>query len=115
MTPTVGEFLKRARLERSLSQRGAAKLVGISQARVAEAERMIDGNTGKPFVPSYMLLLKFARGYGLPPDELLRMAGHEPGIELEAEEWRLIKGYRALPRPKRDHLFQVLEELLAAP
>lgn len=106
--PNVGEYLKQIRLERGLSLRQAASLIGVAHSRVDEVERMIDGRSNKPFVPSYGLLLKFARGYGLSPLDLLRRAGHMPGAEFSADEWKLIEGYRAMPEERRAQLRETL-------
>lgn len=109
--PTIGEYLKQVRLSKGWSLRQAAKAVGITHSRVDEVERMVDARSLKPFVPSYVTVVKFAKAYGLPPDELLRRAGYEPGIELEPEEWSLIRGYRGLPLGQRQRLLTVLREL----
>lgn len=111
--PTLGEYLKQVRLSKGLSLRQAAKVVGITHSRVDEVERMVDARSLKPFVPSYVTVVKFAKAYDLSPDELLRRAGYEPGIELEPEEWVLIKGYRGLPQDRRQRLLEALRGLEA--
>lgn len=107
--PTLGEYLQRVRLEKGWSLREAAKRVGLAHSRVDEVERMIDARTGKPFKPSYINVVRFAKGYGLAPDELLRRAGYEPGIELTDLEWRLIKCVRELPTAEQEALVRQLE------
>lgn len=109
--PTFGDYVFQIRQSKGWSLREAAKRIGIAHSRLDEIEKMIDGRTRKPFVPSYINVVRLAKAYGLPPDELLRRAGYEPGIELEPQEWRLVKGYRSLPDELRGQLLQKLETL----
>ncbi|MNL28106.1 hypothetical protein D3C87_1497370 [compost metagenome] len=58
-----------------------------------------------------MAVIRLARAFGVPPAELLREAGHEPGAELEPEEWDLIGIFRSLPPEKRRELFKLASGL----
>lgn len=109
--PTFGEYVFQVRQSKGWSLREAAKRVGIAHSRLDEIEKMIDGRTRKPFVPSYVNVVKLAKAYGLPPDDLLRRAGYEPGIELEPQEWRIIQSYRSLPEALRMKLLSSLDAL----
>ena len=111
LQPSLGAYLKQVRLSKGWSLRKAATMIGIAHSRVDEVERMIEGRSNKPFMPSYITIVRFAKAYGLPVDELLRRAGHEPGIELDANEWALIKDYRALDPERRQRLAQALRQL----
>lgn len=104
-----GEYVFQVRQSKGWSLREAAKRIGIAHSRLDEIEKMIDGRTRKPFVPSYVNVVKLAKAYGLPPDELLRKAGYEPGIELEAQEWRIIRAFRAMPDELKGRLMGTIE------
>ncbi|GEM_PF-5177327 len=69
---------------------------------------MIDGRSLKPFVPSYVTIVKFAKAYALPTDELLSRAGYEPGIEMHPDEWALIRAYRSLTPQQKQQLLASL-------
>lgn len=107
---TFGEYLLSIRLAKGWSLREAAKHVGLTHSRIDEVERMIDARTGKAFVPSYINVVKFAKAYGLAPDELLKRAGYEPGIELTSREWQIVKLLRQLPEDVQDALIAEVEQ-----
>ncbi len=102
-------FLYRVRETLGWSLREAAEHAGISFSRLGEIERGRDSHSGKPFVPSYVTLCRLAAAYGLPPADLLRRAGHQPGPELTTEEWRMIDAFRQLPAPRRAELALALD------
>lgn len=77
---------------------------GMAHSRLDEIEKGIDSHSGKAFHASYQTVVGLAKAYGLPPDELLRRAGHEPGIELEQEEWEIVREYRLLAPEDRQAL-----------
>ena len=108
---SFGDYIYELRHGRGLSLRDLAKLSGISFGRLGEIERGVDSHSGLPFVPSYMSVTRLARALGHPPADLLRLAGHEPGVELEPEEWALVGIYRGLPEEKRRELSLFAEEL----
>jgi transcriptional regulator with XRE-family HTH domain len=112
---SFGDFIYKLRQGRGWTLRELAKQSGISFGRLGEIERGIDAHSGKPFVPSYMAVTRLARAFGLPPADLLRSAGHEPGAELEPEEWDLVGIFRALPKGGRQKLISVARELAAYP
>lgn len=91
------------------SLREAAEHAGISFSRLGEIERGRDSHSGKPFIPSYVTLCRLAAAYGLPPADLLRRAGHQPGPELTPEEWRMIDAFRQLAAPRRAELAMALD------
>lgn len=107
--PTVGEYLQQVRFTKGWSLREAAKRVGLAHSRIDEVEKMIDARTGKTFRPSYVNIVKFAKAYGLPPDQLLKRAGYEPGIELTDHEWRLISAFRRMPEAEQADLLVEVE------
>lgn len=108
-SPDLHIFLYRVRESLGWSLREAAERAGISFSRLGEIERGRDSHSGKPFVPSYVTLCRLSAAYGLPPAELLRRAGHKPGPELTAEEWRMLDAFRRLPPERRATTVLALE------
>lgn len=108
--PDLHIYLYRVRESLGWSLREAAERAGISFSRLGEIERGRDSHSGKPFVPSYVTLCRLAAAYGLPPAELLTRAGHQPGPELTAEEWRMVDAFRRLPADRRAALAAQLED-----
>jgi transcriptional regulator with XRE-family HTH domain len=108
-------YLYRVRESLGWSLREAADRAGISFSRLGEIERGRDSHSGKPFVPSYVTLCRLAAAYGLPPAELLRRAGHQPGPELTADEWALLDAFRRLGPERRQALLASLEAEAAKP
>jgi len=105
----LNNFLYRVREKLGWTLREAAERAGISFSRLGEIERGRDSHSGKPIIPSYVTLCRLAAAYGLPPADLLSRAGHKPGPELAASEWRLLDAYRRLPAPRQDELIAALE------
>lgn len=104
------ETLYDLRREQGWSLRDAAVRIGIRHGRLDELEKGMDNRTGRPAVPSYVTVVKIARAYDVEPDELLRLAGYEPGIELSEQERRLIEKFRGLDEGRREALLRSLEE-----
>lgn len=91
-----GDYIYRARQERGWPLRQAASRIGIAHSRLDELEKGHDWHSGKQFRPSYINVVRIAKAYGLPLDHLLSLSGHEPGIELTAQEWKLLAEFRGL-------------------
>lgn len=108
---SFGDQIYELRQQRGWTLREAARHAGISYGRLGEIERGVDAHSGRPFVPSYMAVIKLARAFGVPPADLLREAGFEPGAELEPEEWDLIGVFRALSPESRAELLRVATDL----
>lgn len=70
----LGRKLKELREERGLTQREAARLLGISNTRLSEYELGYTRTTGRPATPNRELLAKMAALYGFPLDVLLGLA-----------------------------------------
>jgi transcriptional regulator with XRE-family HTH domain len=112
--PTIGEYLYQVRQLKGWTLREAAQHIGLTHARVDEIEKGVDYRTGKTFHPSYMALVKFAKAYGLPYEELLRRGGYEPMIELTDLEKQVVNRLRRLPiSAQRDVLAYV--EVISKP
>lgn len=97
----LGADLKRLRIERGLSIRRAANLVGVNFTRLREWENGVDAHTGRATRPSYDNLRRLARVYSVPADALLRLAGYGPEPELPEDERKLLVAYRLLPEQER--------------
>lgn len=109
--PRVGAFLRRYREEQGWTLRGAAKRVGIPHSRVSEVESQIDARLNKPFTPSYKLLLKFAKGYGIPAADLFDLAGYKVEIDLTADERAHIALLRGLSPASRQQVYDLAKLL----
>lgn len=80
-----GDLIYRLRESKSLSQRAAARLIGISQARLVSLEQGTHVSTGRPTLPPAELTVRIAAAYGYPREKLLLLAGHAPWLLDEAE------------------------------
>ncbi|MGE5572679.1 MAG: helix-turn-helix domain-containing protein [Bacteroidota bacterium] len=83
----TGDRLREIRVKKNLSLREAAEKVGISHTYLNALERGYEPRTGRPVNPSARTLVLIAKGYGIPLEELLRMAsreGAEESDDLEA-------------------------------
>jgi transcriptional regulator with XRE-family HTH domain len=91
--------------------REAAKRVGISYPRLDEFEKGIDGHTGKPTRPKYMLVLAMAKVYELPPSDLLGQAGYDLPVVLGDAEFVLLQGFRDLSSDRRQQVLDLITTL----
>lgn len=91
LSERLGSFLYGLREDRNLSQRAAAKLIGISQARLASLEQGKHTNTGRPTLPSPEVCVRLAAAYGQPKDVVLLLAGYTPWLLNADEAQALIK------------------------
>jgi transcriptional regulator with XRE-family HTH domain len=89
---TIGESLRRLRLERQLSLSGVAAQAGVSVATLSRVE------TGKQTV-DVVLLLTIARILGVAPSEIL--GSDQPGDELD----ELTRRISRLPAADRGKVF----------
>lgn len=108
--PSLGTHLFALRQAKGWSLRQAAKLIGIAHSRLDEIEKGIDSHSGQALAPSYIHVVKIARAYGLAPDQLLKRAGHQPGIELGSDEWRLVEAYRSMTEAQRKALWESIND-----
>lgn len=106
-----GDYIYRARQERGWPLREAAKRTGIAHSRLDELEKGRDWHSGKQFQPSYAHVISIAKAYGLPLDQLLELAGHEPGVELSAKEWTLIAEFRGLTEGHQAEVMAFIDSL----
>jgi transcriptional regulator with XRE-family HTH domain len=95
--PSLGDHLYALRTARKLSLRQAGTATGISFSRIGEFERGRDSHSGLPARPTYEQLVRLAKAYKTSADALLRRAGYHAGLDLPADEQRLLSAYRALP------------------
>jgi transcriptional regulator with XRE-family HTH domain len=90
LSEAFGRLLYRLREGRGLSQRAAARLIGVSQARLASLEQGRHANTGLPTLPSPVLVTKVAQVFQYPREELLLLAGYNPWLLDEGEAARFV-------------------------
>ncbi|MEB3236987.1 MAG: helix-turn-helix transcriptional regulator [Candidatus Sericytochromatia bacterium] len=113
-SPAFGEALRREREARGWSLRELARHAGVSFGRLAELERGRDAHTDRPVAPGYRATVKIAAALGQDPADWLARAGHAPGPELTAEEWRVLGKIRRLPEDERRQLLAQWEAALDA-
>jgi transcriptional regulator with XRE-family HTH domain len=80
-----GDLLLRLRESKKLNQRAAARLIGVTQPRLASLEKGIHVNTGLPTFAPAELVARIAATYGYPRAQLLLLAGHSPWLLDESE------------------------------
>lgn len=100
-----GKFIKQQRLARGLKLREAAKLAGVSHARLSEIERGAGYHTLRPTRPSREVVERLAIAYGLPVGPLIALAGYEANAAatLAPDVQEVITLYQALG-PARQRL-----------
>jgi transcriptional regulator with XRE-family HTH domain len=106
---TLGVHLYTLREACGLTLRQAGGAAGIAFSRLAELERGIDSHTGLPVRPTYEQLVRLARAYKTPVEQLLRRGGFFAGLDLPEDEQRLLAAYRALPLPLQPAALMALE------
>lgn len=106
-----GSYIYDVRRQKGWALREAASRIGIAHSRLDEYEKGHNWHSGKTFKPSYQTVVRIAKAYELPVDELLRLAGHEPGAELTDEEQALVNNFRALSGEGRTRALAFLQEL----
>lgn len=85
-----GAFIYSLREARGLSQRAAARLVGVSQPRLVSLEQGRHASTGRPTLPSPDLCVKLAAAYNHPKELVLLVAGYTPWVVNPTEAERLL-------------------------
>lgn len=77
MSNTLGEFIKKVRTEKGMSQEDLAKAAGMARSYVSRLE----DNQFKS--PSAMVLIRLAKGLGVSHDELFQAAGYLEQVEKD--------------------------------
>jgi transcriptional regulator with XRE-family HTH domain len=105
----LGKKLRELRLEQRLTQREAARRLGISHTRLTDYESGITHGRNTPAIPNREMLAKMAHLYGFPLDMLLALAGL-PAVEpprpplpstVEADAQEAAEICRRLPDDRR--------------
>lgn len=97
----LGEFIRRWRQEHGeMSIRELAERAKLSHSYIANLERGFDYATGKPTKPSVEKLSQLAKGMGMDPDDLIRIARGEspkptePKPQDRGEYFQVVQGTR---------------------
>lgn len=72
---SIGEFIKKKRVEGGLSLRDFASLCGLSHSYIDSLEKGFDPRTGKPLSPTMDTLEKITKGLSMSLDEFLKLTG----------------------------------------
>lgn len=102
LSERMGQLLYRLREARQLSQREAARQIGISQARLVSLEHGHDLHTGRPTLPSPELTFEIARAYHYPKERLMLLAGYNPWFMDEDEADSLVSFIGEQPDGNKD-------------
>lgn len=109
----IREFIRQAREERGWSVREAAKQCHISATRFSEVfETGTSRNTGKPTAPNYSLLVKVSRGFSIPLQILLEVAGLAAASTDEHLESELVQAWRNLSPANRLMALEITRTML---
>jgi len=72
----LAAFLRKTALERQLSLRDFANILGVSHSYVDKLMRGVDNRSNKPVSPTIDMLLKIPDALGIPRIEFLRQCGY---------------------------------------
>jgi len=104
-----GEFLRNIRKDRKMSLRAVQGLTGISNAYLSQIE------TGKRNIPSFSLLVKLEKVYGIEAKTLLEMAmtlgAYDKAAEVYAKRSAFIHDLEKVSSPDADFIKRHYEEL----
>lgn len=106
LNPPLGSMIRKLRVERGLSQRELAKLLGISQKTVSSYERNYR-------LPASTDIPRVAEILHTTPDSLYGTAGEEPGRPLEHHTiWEIVEKLTALPEASRREVLELINNYL---
>lgn len=98
---TLGELIYRYRMDHRLSQRAFANKCGVSNVYINMLEKNENPSTGKPIVPSAMLLKTIGEVMGYSLDEITRLLDPDTVIDTTPktpqEAMKTIPGYSRAP------------------
>lgn len=105
----LGKKLRELRLEQRLTQREAARRLGISHTRLTDFESGVTHGRNTPAIPNREMLAKMAQLYGFPLDTFLALAGLPeveptkplPPTDVEADAQEAAEICRRLPEHRR--------------
>ena len=119
---TLGEIVKKYRIEHDLSLRDFSKLSGVSNGYISMLEKNEHPKTKKPIVPSIEKMKCIASAMGMTLDALLEITDEDQPVSigkerasapaLSAAENDLIMKYRRLNVEGRKKLCERADELL---
>ena len=83
---TIGEIVKKYRVDKGMSVREFAEKTGLSSGYISMMENGINPRSNKPMSPTLSSLKKVAAGLDMDLDELLRRIDGEQEISLSWDE-----------------------------
>ena len=112
---TLRECIIKYRKDNNLSQRGFAKLCGLTNGYISMIENDENPATGKRILPSLPSIMKLASGMNMPLLALLEMVDSDD-LKLEhegltADENLLLSLYRKLDKTRKQIILSTAEEL----
>lgn len=117
---TLGELVKKYRLEHELSLRDFSRLSGISNGYISMLEKNEHPKTKKPIVPSIEKMRGIASAMNMTLDTLLDIIDGDQEVSIEADSRQLIKTdenellikYRDLNDKGKQQLLERADELI---
>ncbi len=117
---SLGEIIKKYRMEHSLSMDAFAALSGLSKSYIAILEKNQHPKTGKPVIPSITVIRQAAEGMHVDFNDLIRQidgevciaetspAAADPLLPLSREEGELVRRYRSASEDTKSAVCAVL-------
>lgn len=113
----LGEWMRAYRKQNNMTMQDMAVACGFSKSYVNMLEKGINPTTNKPVSPTMQIFEKIATATGQDVDTLLRILDDDQPVTINpesirmtinAEESKLINGYRSLDSNKKQTLFNML-------
>lgn len=105
------DYIRARRLESGLSLVEAARRTGIQPSRLHDLEQGRSSTTGKPTGPTRDNIGRLARGYAIPEELLLDIAGRPALDAATVEERQLVSQFRDLVPGHRQAVLRLVDEL----
>lgn len=117
---TLGELVKKYRIEHELSLRDFSRLSGISNGYISMLEKNEHPKTKKPIVPSIEKMKCIASAMNMSLDSLLDIIdgnqevsiNSEPASLIKADENELLAKYRYMNSKGKQRLLERADELI---
>ena len=112
---TLGEVVKKYRIEHDLSLRDFSRISGVSNGYISMLEKNEHPKTKKPIVPSIEKMKSIASAMGMSLDALLEIIGKDrsaPAPVLSDPERELLSKFRRLNVKGQQKLNERADELL---
>lgn len=119
---TLGEIIKKYRIDNSVTMEYVANLCGITKGYVAMLERNVNSKTGKPVKPTLETILKVCQGLKLDVDTVFATLDDDYVVSLPVnkkdslnyKEQQCISGFRQLNNAGQKRVLVYIDDLVAS-